>query len=195
MNRFDRQPRISRCSRLREMKKTMNGEDTLPALKQGIGYELRGQQLYLQLAERICDRRGRRAFHDLARSEIEHQRLLQNQYDSISTGGAYLDIETAQLRDPCGASLSLFPQGDSAPEARVRATSDDLEALAVAMEYEQQIHNSYANARDTMCAAARSTFAHLAAEQALHLAFLRRVYEYLGRKGSWPPGELEVFPA
>lgn len=173
----------------------MNGEETLSALKQGIGYELRGQQLYLQLAERIGDRRGRRAFHDLARSEIEHQRVLQNQYDSVAACGACLDVQTAQLRDPCGASLSLFPQGETGPEARVRATSDDLEVLAVAMEYEQQIQSTYARAGDTSGEAARSTFQHLAAEQAEHLAFLRRAYEHLGRKGSWPPGELEVFPA
>ncbi len=162
-----------------------NKGDVLDTLKQAIAHELYGQRMYLELAERTSDRLGQRAFHSFVRSEVEHQRILQNQYDSMMHHKKWLTLDYAQRVDPSGPSTTLFPQEVDANMTRVEGTADDLGALQLAMDYERQGYEMYIRAAMMTDTTGQVIYQYLAQEENEHLTLLKKFHDHLYYKRAW----------
>jgi len=163
----------------------------LAVLTQGIRTELDGRRFYREAAERVADPRAQRMFLSIAEDEEEHLRILRVQYDSLSGGGGWVDLEEAKAREPTGASLQLFSQEKEAAERIIKPEMSDLDALKLGMEMEYQGYDMYTKASERGGLASQAVYRFLAGEESEHFAVLQKTHDYLAEKGSWFFWDLE----
>ena len=167
-------------------------EVALTALEKAMEIERQGRAFYLEAAERIRDPMGKAVFQTLAREEVEHVRLLQAEYETISSEQDWMELDEARVCE-VQTPLKLFP--DKRDTAYViPADATDLEALELAMEFEEQGYDLYVKAgEETDDPKGKKVFEFLAKQENAHYAFLQKTHEYLNTEGAWYFDE-EEFP-
>jgi rubrerythrin len=159
----------------------------LHALEKAIRIERDGHRFYLQAAERTTDQRGKEIFLSLAHAEEEHLRIVEKQYDALSKGKGWLALGTTTGEVDLGRPL--FPPGREALEKRVRPDDSDLDALLLALGFENDSYElyrkGYAEADDPQ---GKAMYEYLADMEREHFETLMRNYEHLSRTGSWLEG-------
>lgn len=167
-------------------------ESALSVLREAVRNELDGKAMYLQAAERTEHELGKDMFRSFAAEEEQHIHILQAQYAGVNESGEFIDVEAArkQPRDP---SLKLFPQEQGEIKELVPEGTTDLEALKLAMAFEQRAVRMYDEAADaTDDATAQSFFRQLAEWEGTHYRILDNSYDYLANKGEWYFQEVEM---
>jgi len=170
-------------------------EDTtaaLSVLREAVRNELDGKAMYLQAAERTRDELGKSMFRSFAKEEEQHIHILQVQYAGVNETGDWIDLEVARKapRDP---GLVLFPQEEEKVKDIVPEGTSDLEALKIAMDFEQRAVRMYEKAAaDTANPTSQSFYRQLAEWEGTHYRILDNSYDYLANKGEWYFQELEM---
>lgn len=167
-------------------------ESALSVLREAVRNELDGKAMYLQAAERTEHKLGKDMFRSFAAEEEQHIHILQAQYAGVNQSGEFIDIEAAQ-KQPRSPSLMLFPQEQGAIKELVPEGTTDLEALKLAMDFEQRAVRLYDEAADgTDDPAAQSFFRQLAEWEGTHYRILDNSRDYLANKGEWYFQEVEM---
>ena len=157
----------------------------LMALEKAIQIEKDGHQFYLQALERTTDAKGQEMFRYLANAEVEHLRIVQKQYDSLKGGKWWLPLVEAPS-EPLDMERTLFPKGREALEKMVRHDDSDLDALLLALGFEQESYElyrqGYAQTEDPQ---GKAMYEYLAEMEKGHFEMLMLNYEHLSLTGSW----------
>jgi rubrerythrin len=156
----------------------------LTALEKAMEVERQGEAFYLEVAERVQDPSGRAVFQTLAKDEVEHLRLLQAEHESISKDNDWLDLDAAKVCEP-QTPIKLFPDQKEAALA-VPAGMKDVDALKLAMEFEEKGYDAYVKAgAATQDPKGKKVFHFLAKQESAHYLFLQKTHEYLTTEGTW----------
>ena len=169
-----------------------NRAAALSALREAVRNELDGKAMYLQAAERTRDELGKSMFRSFAKEEDQHIHILQVQYAEVSESGDWVDLDAARKapRDP---KLILFPQEEGEVKQIVPEGTSDLEALKIAMDFEQRAVRLYEKAAaDSANPTSQSFYRELAEWEGTHYRILDNSYDYLANKGEWYFQELEM---
>jgi rubrerythrin len=164
----------------------------LSVLREAVRNELDGKAMYLQAAKRTKDELGQSMFRSFAKEEDEHIHILQVQYAGVSQSGDWIDLEVARKapRDP---ELILFPQEEGEVQEIVPEGTSDLEALKIAMDFEQRAVRLYEKAAaDSADPTSQSFYRQLAEWEGTHYRILDNSRDYLAHKGEWYFQELEM---
>ena len=155
-------------------------------VKFALQLEQDGLNMYRGLAEKSNDPFGKRTFEGLADDELEHLELLRKIYSK--SGIDELKHIVAQSRyEPVRQRFKTIFQL-AGEEARNRTESDpsDVEAMRVAMDFEQRGYNLYKEAEEKARGEMEKTaFRHLALMEKHHYELLQETFEYLNETGSW----------
>ncbi|MBN1937430.1 MAG: ferritin family protein [Anaerolineae bacterium] len=160
------------------------GNDALNVLKKALKLEQDGRAFYLQAAERTVDLKGKSMFASLADDEVKHAEMIERQIAALAEGKDWLPIDLVAQ----GVDLEspLFPQGKEAFEKAVAADSNELEALAFALQIENDSYELYAKmAKMADDLNARQMYGYLAAAERTHFNLLMSNYESLSTIGGW----------
>ena len=164
------------------------GEQTTAtaALTQAMINEKDSIDFYTHAAETTDDPRGKDMYNSLVRDEEQHLRILQAEYLSLTGGQRWIDLEAARQSEPPDPSVVLFPQDRSELDELLAAAPDELSALQVAMQFEYDGWQMYANAAtETDDPLARDVYEFLAQEEKRHYTLLEGAHKYLAHKGLW----------
>jgi rubrerythrin len=165
-------------------------ERALAVIRRAIHNEITGQRFYNDASFYCIDPWAKEVFATLAREEEEHTHLLLVEYESLSTGGQWLDPDTAMASDARvditkipfpddEPGEQLFPPQWSVSEA-VDRTADDLAALAFGIELEQAAIALYAEQADRLTnPAAKKAYQFLVEEETRHYEQLKDQWERL----------------
>jgi rubrerythrin len=157
----------------------------LSVLREAVRNELDGKAMYLQAAERTEHKLGKDMFRSFAAEEEQHIHILQAQYAKVNDSGEFIDLEAAQ-KQPRDPSLALFPQEEREVKELVPEGTSDLEALKLAMDFEQRAVRMYEEAADeTDDPTAQAFFDELAEWEGTHYEILDNSYDYLSTEGEW----------
>ncbi len=171
---------------------TDNASVALSVLREAVRNELDGKAMYLQAAQRTQDDLGRSMFRSFAKEEEQHIHILQVQYAGVSDSGEWIDLEAARkaTRDP---ELILFPQEEGEVQELVPEGTSDLQALKLAMEFEQRAVRMYEKAAaDSSNPTSQAFFRELAEWEGTHYRILDNSHDYLANEGEWYFQELEM---
>jgi rubrerythrin len=170
-------------------------EDTVAALavlREAVRNEVDGKAMYLQAAQRTRDELGQSMFRSFAKEEEEHIHILQVQYARVNESGDWIDLDAARKapRDP---GLILFPQEEGEVKQLVPEGASDLEALEIAMGFEQRAVRLYEKAAaDSADPTSQSFYRQLADWEGTHYRVLDNSRDYLAHKGEWYFQEVEM---
>lgn len=146
-----------------------------------------GRRFYLRAAERTTDQRGKEIFLSLAQAEEEHLRIVEKQFDSLSEGRGWLALAEATGEVDLGSPL--FPPGREALEKMVRSDDSDLDALLLALGFENDSYELYRKGyAETDDPQGKAMYEYLADMEREHFETLMRNYEHLSRTGRWLGG-------
>ena len=169
-----------------------NAAVALSVLQEAVRNELDGKAMYLQAAERTSNDLGRSMFRSFAKEEEQHIHILQVQYAGVNDSGEWIDLKAARKapRDP---ELILFPQEEGEVKDIVPEGTSDLEALKIAMEFEQRAVRMYEKAaEDSADPTSQAFFRELAEWEGTHYRILDNSHDYLANEGEWYFQELEM---
>ncbi len=155
------------------------------ALRQAIQLEKEGRKFYLQAAEGAIDPRGEEMFRSLAEDEESHLRIVQRQYQALTSGEGWVREENLPER-PIDLGQPLFPPSEEAMKEVIAADASDIEALHFALELENNAYNMYGKAaEETTEPAGKAMYEHLAGMERDHFNLLMANYEYFSTAGRW----------
>jgi rubrerythrin len=164
----------------------------LAALEKAMEVERQGRVFYEEAAGRVQDAAGKAVFQTLAKDEVEHIRLLQAEYDQISKNSEWMELDDAKVCEP-QTPLKLFP-GQTDPALAIPARIKDVDALKLAMGFEERGYKAYKKAqKDTDDPSGKKVYAFLAKQENNHYVFLQKTCDYLSNEGAWYFDEQE-FP-
>jgi rubrerythrin len=167
-------------------------EVALTALEKAMETARKGRVFYAEAAEHVKDPMGKAVFQTLSRDQEEHLRLLQAEHEAISNDQDWMELEEAKVCEPL-TPLKLYPEKQDAA-LMIAADATDLDALALAMKYEEQGYDMYVAAgAETDDPKGKKVFDFLATQANSHYAFLQKTHEYLTSEGAWYFDEQE-FP-
>jgi len=170
-------------------------DDTAAALlvlREAVRNELDGKAMYLQAAERTQSQLGRTMFRSFAKEEEQHVHVLQVQYTEVNESGGWIDVEAAR-NEPRDPKLVLFPQEERRVRELVPEGTSDLEALKLAMDFEQRAARMYEKAaEDSSDPTSQAFYRELAEWEGTHYRILDNSHDYLATKGEWYFQEVEM---
>ena len=133
---------------------------------------------YKEAAGRTSHPVGREMFLSIMEDEIRHTRMIE----AVLKG---MDI-TEDSAEPMDRVKSVFEEMRPELEKKISATSDDKEALKVAMEMEKKGYDFY---RESEAKAAdektRELFKRLAKDEDQHYRMFANTYNFLNDSGNW----------
>jgi rubrerythrin len=150
-----------------------------------------GYEFYVAAVARIADAKGKAVFRSLANDETEHLRILQNEYERISQGQSFADLDTARKTLPAQPALKLFPE-KSQLDAMLAKVKADIDVLKVALDFERKGYDMYsAAAKNAADHNVKAVFTYLANVENGHYELIDKTLSYLTNKGMWLFDEIE----
>lgn len=160
----------------------------LRVLELALGVEQAGREFYEKAVVRTKSRGGQRVYRSLIEEEKEHYRILMNEYNSLRGGGGWVPLSIAQQTP---VEIALFPVGKAA-ELVLKDGATDVEALKLAMDFEQRGYEMYRKAAEQSRELdAQAVCAFLATRENEHFALLQRTHDYLVTQGAWMYDDME----
>ena len=121
---------------------------------------------------------GRRTFESLVAEEQRHLKMLKD----ILAG---LDIEPV-LSHPAPSTKTVFSDLDRQEAESVTATTDDMQALGIALDFEKKGYHFYLqSAAEATDMKEKALLARLAEEEKRHFALLLEMERYVTTTGEW----------
>lgn len=154
----------------------------LEIVKTAIQMEKEGYQFYMENADKISDPNGKAMFKQLAKDELDHQKLFETEYDSLEKTGKWKKSE--KLSEPVFPKSQIFPSRQQVE--KIREKPNELKALKIGMELERKSQEFYSNeAKRTEDPDEGATLNHLAEIERGHLAILEAERDSLRNTGYW----------
>lgn len=133
---------------------------------------------YKEAAEKTSHPVGKKIFLSIMEDEIKHTKMIE----SVLKG---MDI-TDETAEPMERVMSVFEQMRPDLEKQLTATSDDKDALKIAMEMEKKgfefYQQSEAEATDDKT---KALFSKLARDEDQHYRMFANTYNFLNDTGNW----------
>ena len=135
-------------------------------------------EFYKEAADKTSHPVGKKMFLSIMEDEIRHTKMIE----AVLKG---LDI-TVETAEPIDKVMSIFEEMKPELEKQLTATSDDKEALRIAMEMEKKgfefYQQSEAEATDDKT---RKLFSKLARDEDQHYRVFANTYNFLNDSGYW----------
>jgi rubrerythrin len=157
----------------------------LQALEQALSLERDGHRFYIQAAERTVDPKGAEMFRSLADDERLHERMIQNQIDSLSAGKGWT-LPQGVGRVQADLETPLFPKGKLELEKAIRPDASDLDALLFALKIENDSFNLYVEQAGRVDdPKAKQMYEYLVQAERTHFNLVMLNYESLSSNAGW----------
>ena len=153
-------------------------------LKLALTWEVKGTQIYLDLARRAENPLSRKLFYSLAKQEIDHAERVNNIYDALQTKTLnWQNIPLTKLPPIENELKRLFTNLKRRGLNKKAANTKGYES---AMEMERKSYAMYQKfAGQSENVLEKDFFQQLMKEEAAHLTSLQNVYYYLTRTREW----------
>jgi rubrerythrin len=159
-------------------------------LLKAIQSERYGYSFYLMAANSTEDAKGKEVFEMLAREELDHERFLRSQYDSMLATGK--PDQSAKLGRPVDLS-GVSPIFSDDLKARINAANYEMTSLSVGMQLELDAMKYYRSQADAVDDPAfKGFYSELAEWESGHYQALLKQYEEL-RVDYWSAGGFAPF--
>lgn len=157
----------------------------LAVLKEAMQIEQEGCEFYMEAAQTTQGEKGQEIFRDLASDEENHLRLIQKQYNALTSQSKWVSSpEIKPMRIDLGKPL--FPKGSEALEKAIKTKSRDSDALLFGLDIESKSFDMYCRAAiKTADARGKAMFEFLAGEERSHFNILMMRYESLSGPTAW----------
>ena len=155
----------------------MEKKSGLDALKAAIKFEEDGRKFFLDAGKKTKQRYGQLMFQSIADAELEHIQRIREVYDSLTKTGDWPD--SPALFTPPTPLKNIFEEARERLDQNVKVEADDIEAVAMAREYEEKGLRFYKDLADRAKALIEKKFyQQLAHEERGHLLMFQDMHEY-----------------
>ncbi len=135
-------------------------------------------RFYSEAAEKTAHPFGKKMFHSFALDEKRHLEMLKGIFEG-------LNIEIRE-GDPGEAVKSIFETMKSGMMERIKATTDEINALKMALEMEKEGFEYYKKiTAGTSDEKEKALFQRLAREEEKHYSILQNTHAFLADTGNW----------
>ncbi len=150
----------------------------MKAVETAVKMEEDAIRFYSEAAEKTAHPFGKKMFESFSLDEKRHLDMLKEILD-----GHGIDIRQV---DPAEAVRSIFDTLKSEMMERVEATTDEINALKLAIEMERKGYEFYKEtAAGTSDEGEKALFQRLAKEEEKHFDILQNTYAFLTDTGNW----------
>lgn len=157
----------------------------LVGLRQGMQVELAGRHFYLDLAHRTTDPIGKGMFEQLANEELEHLRIVSQEYQLLAQGKSWAELNEVRANAAKAGEVPVFPEPGE-PIVSLPPGATALQALEVAMDFERRGYDLYRKAAtETPEVSGQAVYNYLAQQENRHFVILQKSHEYLAKQGAW----------
>ena len=158
--------------------------ETVKSIEIALENELKERDFYQNCSDKTDNPVGKKMFAILADEEWDHYQRLQEIHERLSKRGTWPETVSAVVKDTNirEAINSIPAKADNAASA----TTSDLEAVKIGIEFETQGHKFYrglAEAAETK--AEKDFFSKLAAIEYEHLTSLKDSLSFFENPASW----------
>jgi len=148
------------------------------ALKQALKMEEDGRSYYNQALEKTKDKMAKWVFKYLIEAEEAHIKKITQLFKSLEETGKWPDV--VLVRDNVKKPRSIFASALNQLDKKVKGTTEDIEALKLALDFEQKGQKYYqANADTTEDPFEKKFYSLLSHEEGEHFISLLDTIEYL----------------
>ena len=159
-------------------------EELIRFLDNAIEEEKKGEKLFKDLAEKVTDPLAKRLFETLAEDEVRHLKFLIEEKENLIKKGEWKEeneeIEIKLFKLP---KIDIFK--DLSPK-KVESNLDDIKALELAVEIEDNIHNFYYDLAEKIDdPLGKELILKLAKAEEAHYLILQSELDYINRVGFW----------
>ena len=148
------------------------------AIETAIKMEEEAIDFYTKCADKTNNPIGRKMFLSIAEDEKYHLACATE----ASQGKNFVPAETTPLQD----MKTIFERNKEAMLQRVSATTDELEALEMAIKMEEETTKFYRKAADQAAESSeRAFFECLIKDEEQHFAIFQETYSFLSDTGNW----------
>lgn len=160
----------------------LKDESLSQILDYAIQMETDGIEFYQKASEKTSHPFGKKMFLALADDEAFHLEVLKN----VAREYKIPDVTTFKKDTPYEKVKTLFDELRDVMKERVSVSSDDLQALEVAIKMEQKGYEAYKReAESASDQEGKTLFEYLVREEIEHLRILQNTYHYLENSKEW----------
>ncbi|MBN1385033.1 MAG: ferritin family protein [Elusimicrobia bacterium] len=153
------------------------------SLEFALDFEIKGTNLYLDLARKTKNILGKQLFYSLAGQEVEHAKRIEEIYDKLKNDKTSETILPQSLPSVESVLKEFFLKAGSTD---LKKDTDNIPGYELAMEMERKGYKAYEgfynNAKNE---SEKKFFRQLMKEENEHLISLQNVYFYLTKSGDW----------
>jgi rubrerythrin len=151
------------------------------SIKMAIDLEKKGRKFYLESAEKTENETGKRIFTRLAHEEALHLATFEHMLDSKDLPGDWRGI---MHNYPAKPEIPVF--GDKARAALKRPSTDELQALRIAMTQEREAMQFFgAIAQQSDDETVKAIFSFVREQEVYHHDLLQAEYDSITNTGFW----------
>ena len=155
-------------------------------VKFALQLEQDGLQMYREFAEKSTDPFGKKTFEGLAEDELEHLDILRKVYSRSGVEELTQIVEKNKEKPVRQRFKTIFQLAGEDARKRIEADPSDIEAMKIAMDFEQRGYNLYKGAEAKAQGQMEKTaFRHLMLMEKHHYELLQETFEYLNDTGNW----------
>lgn len=153
------------------------------ALKTAIQMELKGKDCYHRLSEQTQDKLGNDLFNWLSEQEDRHRKRFEEIFNSFSVNNRWPVIH---VKDPSHARNDAAFLNQKWASRKIKTDSSEIEAVATAMEMENETKNYYdRRSANSKIPAEKSFYEEISKEEQSHYFYLADYREYLLNPAGW----------
>ncbi len=158
-------------------------QKALEILQSAMNMEKDGREFYLKAAQDSKSSLAKNLFEVLAKEELVHQEVISEIYESLKAGNEWPDVQITRVHSE--NAENIFSAALKDPQQQ-KAASDDLEAVNIALEMEENSFKLYSErAKESDNPAEAKFYQALAHEEQKHVVSLRNTEEYLTDPEGW----------
>jgi rubrerythrin len=162
----------------------MNEKERLNALEVALNNEMREREFYLKNAKRTKNPLGKKMFQQIGDDELEHYERLKQLHQKWAKQEQWPETVPLKVKDTIVKDILL--KFVKKVDETAKGTSDDLEAVRTALDFEAKGAKFYAELRDSVSDSKEKKFFDLLARmENEHYLSLKETEEYFIDPASW----------
>ncbi|MFC1501738.1 ferritin family protein [Elusimicrobiota bacterium] len=159
----------------------INSNDS--SIKSAINFEIKGTNLYLDLAKKTKNLLAKKLFYSLAKQEIDHAERFEEIFTQIDNEKGQEGLKSEQFQDIESEIKTYFM---NTKKSDLKKDADNISGYKTAMKMEKESYEVYKKLRDrSQSENEKLFFTQLMKEEMLHLEALQNVYTYITAPGDW----------
>jgi len=153
------------------------------AIRVALKTEQEGLEMYQKAREKTTNSDGKKMFLALVEDEKSHVRMIKRIAEGLGMSEA---LQEALDGTPRERIKTIFSKARDELPREVATSTDDVEALRLALDFEKRGYEFYGRvAKDACSESEKALFESLALEENEHYAILQQTLEYLDNTGQW----------